>query len=112
MIEPKNKTIKRVLATVDSETDPFKIGRYPKPFIWGFYDGSIYEEFNNVRALLDFFEKQFTEKDIQYRVYAHNGGKFDYHFMLEHLEADTDVMIINGRLSKFNIGPTEFRDSL
>ncbi|MES9855949.1 MAG: DNA polymerase [Sedimenticola sp.] len=110
-VEPKNKTIKRVLATIDSETDPFKIGRYPKPFIWGFYDGSVYEEFNNVRALLDFFEKQFTEKDIQYRVYAHNGGKFDYHFMLEHLEADTDVMIINGRLSKFNIGPTEFRDS-
>ena len=31
--------------------------------------------------------------------------------MLDHLEEDTEVMLINGRLSKFIIGATEFRDS-
>lgn len=97
-------------AVIDSETDPFKKGRIPKPFLWGFYDGDIYEEFETVTDLLTYLEKQ-AEKEIYYRIYAHNGGKFDYHFMLDYLEPESSVMIINGRLSKFNIGPTEYRDS-
>lgn len=98
---------KRKLAVIDCETDPFKKGRFPKPFLWGFYDGSTYEEFKTKNQMLDFFQT-YPEP---LRVYAHNGGKFDYHFMLEDLEADTQIMIINGRLSKFIIGNVEYRDS-
>ena len=44
--------------------------------------------------------------------YAHNGGKFDYHFLLDYLEPHTPIMLIHGRLAKFRIGRAEFRDSM
>lgn len=44
--------------------------------------------------------------------YAHNGGKFDYHFFRDDINSDENVLIINGRLSKFKVGGHEFRDSL
>lgn len=103
----QEKPVKRKLGVIDAETDPFKIGRFPRPFIWGFYDGETYEEFATKKEMLAFFE-QYAEPLC---IYAHNGGKFDYHFLLEDLEADTDIMIINGRLSKFKIGNVEYRDS-
>jgi hypothetical protein len=96
---------RRKIATVDCETDPFEIGVFPKPFIWGFYDGEEYLEFENATEMLQ------TISNRKIIVYAHNGGKFDYHFMLEHLEAFSDIMIINGRLARFKIGNCEFRDS-
>ena len=52
----------------DSETDPFKAGRVPKPFIWGCYNGSEYHTFTDTDAMVDFF----AEKEVI--VYAHNGG--------------------------------------
>lgn len=104
---PDNKPVKRKLAVIDAETDPFKKGRFPEPFIWGFYDGETYEEFSTQKEMLDYIE----EYPEPLRIYAHNGGKFDYHFLLEYLEADTKIMIINGRLSKFKIGNAEYRDS-
>ncbi len=45
------------------------------------------------------------------RVYAHNGGKFDWHYIVPHLEPFSDLMVIAGRLAKFRIGEAEFRDS-
>jgi len=95
----------RKIAVIDSETDPFKRDRVPKPFVWGFYDGSIYKEFEQVEDLIIYcYDKRLI-------VYAHNGGKFDYHFMLNFIEPFTDIMIINGRISSFKIGECEFRDS-
>lgn len=44
-------------------------------------------------------------------VYAHNGGKFDWHFLLDELTPWQPLMVINGRLAKFTIGKAEFRDS-
>lgn len=96
----------REIAVIDSETDPFKKGRVPEPFIWGFYDGLEYKEFKLVLDLIDYLK---TRRII---VYAHNGGKFDYHFMLDYLSEFDDIMIINGRISKFKIGLCEFRDSM
>ena len=93
------------IAVIDSETDPFKKGRVPAPFIWGFYDGNNYEVFYNEIDLIAFLE------DKPIIVYAHNGGKFDYHFLLDFIEPFTKVKIINGRISKFKIGKCEFRDS-
>ena len=37
---------RRIVAVADSETDPFKHGRFPTPFIWGLYDGTHYYEFD------------------------------------------------------------------
>ncbi len=64
-----------------------------------------YYEFETVLEVVEFL------RDKEYIVFAHNGGKFDYHFMLEFIEPFDPVMIINGRLAKFHIGICEFRDS-
>lgn len=97
----------RPFATLDCETDPFKVGRIPKPFVWGFYDGKIFSHYTHdtLGILLD---RIINDKMI---VYAHNGGRFDYHFFLERMESFDSVKIINGRLAQFFIGNAEFRDS-
>lgn len=90
---------------IDAETDPFKFGRVPKPFLWGAYDGNEYETFKTGKELVEFF----YDKPVV--IYAHNGGKFDYHFLTEYLEPDENIKIINGRLASFRIGSAEYRDS-
>ena len=94
--------------TADCETDPFKAGRMPEPFIWGAYCLAldIYEEFATFSELLEFLDAR--GKVI---VYAHNGGKFDWHFGLDHIPAFEPIMIIAGRIARFKIGGVEFRDS-
>lgn len=98
---------KRKLAVIDAETDPFKRGRMPEPFIWGFYDGTEPIYFDRTKDLVDFLMPQ------RLLVYAHNGGKFDYHLdgFLNPLEEGDKLQIINGRLAKFWLGECEFRDS-
>lgn len=97
---------RRKIAVGDCETDPFKVGRVPKPFIWGYFNGEDYEEFETAK---EFIEYVYHKKEI---IYFHNGGKFDYFYMLEELEPFSDITIINGRMSKFKIGECEFRDSI
>jgi len=89
----------------DCETDPFEKGRVPVPFLWGVYDGSNYEEFTETAKFIEYISA------IECIVYAHNGGKFDWHFITDFIEYGTDLMIINGRLASFVIGEAEFRDS-
>lgn len=98
----------RPFAVLDSETDPFLKGRIPEPFLWGFYDGSIFRYYTHdtVHSMIEYISEQ---KII---VYAHNGGKFDYHFLLPYMEPFDQVKIISGRLSQFFIGKAEFRDSI
>ncbi len=96
---------KKEFWAVDSETDPFRAGRIPRPFIWGAYNGSEYHEFRTVPELLEFL----TARDCI--AYAHNGGRFDWHYLLEYVEPFTACMVIAGRLAKFKIGECEFRDS-
>tara|TARA_R110000737_G_C14623309_1_gene493998 strand:+ start:7352 stop:8941 length:1590 start_codon:yes stop_codon:yes gene_type:complete len=91
----------------DSETDPFDGITIPKPFIWGLYNGCDYYEFNSTDDFMAFVLK--LDNAI---IYAHNGGKFDWHFILDYLESRSDLLIIAGRLSKFKIGNVEFRDSI
>jgi len=95
----------RLWAVCDSETDPFVFGRVPKPFIWGFFDGENYEEFSDTEDFVRFI----YDKDIV--IYAHNGGKFDWHFLLDWLNPGDDIMFINGRISQAKIGQCELRDS-
>lgn len=95
----------RAIAVIDAETDPFRKGRIPKPFIWGFYNGSMYREFTDTAKLGEFLSEQDAI------VYAHNGGKFDFHYLLPMLSAYDDIKIINGRIASCNIGIAELRDS-
>lgn len=96
---------RRPIITIDCETDPFKRGRVPMPFLWGLYDGERYRDFPDARALMRYLE---TQDAI---IYAHNGGKFDYGYLYQFLEPYTEALIISGRLARFTIGNCEFRDS-
>lgn len=94
--------------TIDCETDPFKEGRIPAPFIWGVYDGQTedYEEFATAAEVVAHLS-QFDGT-----VYAHNGGKFDYHYMRDHINSDDPLMVIAGRLAQFKIADATYRDSM
>jgi len=97
----------RPFAVIDSETDPFLKGRIPAPFVWGYYDGYEFRHYTHdtIHSMLEWIAEQ---KII---IYAHNGGKFDYHFLLPYLEPYDQIKIINGRIAQFFIGKAEFRDS-
>lgn len=99
----------RKYATADCETDPFKFGRVPKPFIWGFYDPINREGFQYFYDTNEFIEFISEYDGI---IYMHNGGKFDIHFLLGGLVEQDNIMIINGRIAKIKIGKCELRDSL
>lgn len=100
--------------TFDSETDPFSVERnrrneVPRMFTCGamHYPSEEYVEFKTPKEVADFFCDKNT------LVYAHNGGKFeDYHQLREFINSDEEILVIGGRLSKFRIGNTEFRDSM
>jgi hypothetical protein len=94
-------------AVIDAETDPFKKGRIPQPFIWGFYDGIEYHEFATLGELLAHIA---TLGKVL--IYAHNGGRFDYHYLRDDFEDDSPVMVIAGRIAEFKIGDATFRDSM
>jgi len=99
----------REIWVADSETDPFDYDIIPKPFIWGLYNGkgdAGYFEFTDTNDFVDFVSKQ------NIILYAHNGGKFDWHFISHRFEPLTPILVIAGRLSRFTIGSCEFRDSI
>lgn len=96
---------KRAIATIDCETDPFQYKRLPKPFLWGYYDGEEYLEFTKTNDLCDFISQ------ANRIIYAHNGGKFDFHFLIDKLRTFKPMLVINGRIVKTEIGNSELRDS-
>ena len=104
----KSKSKAKRFLTIDAETDPFKEGRIPQPFIWGCYDGldNDYQTFDCAADMVEFL------RDKSVLVYAHNGGKFDFHYLRNHINADQPIMVISGRLASFKIGEAEFRDSM
>lgn len=105
----KKQTPPRGLAVIDFETDPFKHGRIPEPFVAGFYESGQYREFwgdDCVQQLVDYL---LHDRPDPLLIYAHNGGKFDFFFMLQHLE--NPLKVINGRITSSHLGPHELRDS-
>lgn len=76
------------VAVIDFETDPFDgPGNAVEPFAAGFYDGITYHDFwgnDCVGQLLAYIQSLETKHII----YAHNGGKFDFMFLLDYLEKD------------------------
>lgn len=100
---------KHNIAVLDFETDPFKFGRIPQPFCVEFLtqDGEIFEAWgdNCVEKLIDYLDN--LEKD--YFIFAHNGGKFDFHFLHEYL--DNPIKIINARIVSAKLFGHTLRDS-
>lgn len=94
----------RKIATCDCETDPFLHGRIGKPFVWGYYDGTDYLVFNSTEEFVAFAK---TKRVV---LYAHNGGKFDFMYLLSHA-GDTKAQIINGRIISMMLGEAELVDS-
>lgn len=95
------------VAACDCETDPFLRMRTPKPFLWGYYDDKQYLEFERTEDFVEFIKtKRIT-------LYAHNGGKFDFIFLLPYIEIGKPikVQIISGRIVSVRIGLCELRDS-
>ena len=95
----------RKFGTADCETDPFLFGRVPEPLIWGFYDEEGFKYFYDTKEFLEYI------REYDGIIYMHNGGKFDFYFLLDDLDPQETIMIINGRIAKMKIGKCEVRDS-
>ena len=102
----KTRNKARPFFTLDCETDPFKRGRVPVPFVWCLYTGEQYIVDWGVHPtkIIEFI------RETECVVYAHNGGKFDYHYLTQDFTPGK-VAIVNGRLASFWIGNAELRDS-
>lgn len=121
--EPKFK-----IAVADCEADPSIADRRPHPFVWGFEAVDIpftyqwadtYEKRGRKSVIksreqigkesVELFIDYLYSLNDRYCIYMHNGGKYDFMFLLPYLS--DDAMIINGRIVKANIGPHQIRDS-
>lgn len=96
------------ITTCDCETDPFLHNRNPMPFLWGFYDGLDFITFDTTEE----FVAHVRDKEII--IYAHNGGKFDFMYLLPYLVHDgvqVKAQIINGRIVSMPLGRATLIDS-
>jgi hypothetical protein len=100
--------VKRRLAVLDLETDPFEHGRIPSAFLAGLYDGEKFVYFwgDDCIAQIAAYILSYEEPLI---IYAHNGGKFDFFYLLEYLHSE--LRIVNSRIIQARIGEHELRDS-
>ena len=108
--KPGRKKHARKIGTVDFETDPFLAGRYPEPFVGCLYFGP--DEFYVVWG--DNPQKEIARllrDQPPCDVYAHNGGKFDFHFLLPYVDK-AEAKIIHGRLALLNCGNAKLIDSM
>jgi|SRR5579864_505067 len=114
---PRKKT-EKLIYTLDAETDPFLYGREPMPFAWGLsrpFAGS-----NKHLMFHHTWGKNCTLEMVEYLqqqdagiVYAHNGGRFDIFYLLEHIgkiKRITNNRIVSCYMQCHN-GWHEIRDS-
>lgn len=105
---------RKKIAVVDTETWGFKAGRVPVPFALGFWiEDGTYWEFWGLDCVTQFFA-WLSERSLEgeeYLIYAHNGGKFDFHFFMEYLSAGQQPLIIDRRITRVIFQGQEFRDS-
>lgn len=98
------------VAVIDFETDPFEFGADIQPFVAGFFDGTEYRDFWGDDCQTKLVEFLHTLKTPHY-IYAHNGGKFDFMFLLRGGFLDNPLKIINGRIVSVKLGIHTLRDS-
>ena len=95
---------------LDFETDPFKYGRVPRPFA-----GCVYFSATDYAVL---WNSKTCAADVaaylaelpKCTLWAHNGGKFDFHYLLEFADPG-HIEIRAGRITKMRIGRVTLRDS-
>lgn len=75
----KPKTLK--FAVFDIETY-----KWINPYAVGFYDGETYTEFKGKKCIIDFLKNVIRKKYRAYTIFAHNGGRFDFNFLMEVLK--------------------------
>lgn len=112
--ERKRETAKRQIAILDMETDPFddKLKASIMPFLAVLYS----DEFEPI-VIWDEDNARFRQRVVdaiealpgRYTVYAHNGGKFDFLFLVSKLRGD--VKFKGRSLMAAKIGNHELRDS-
>jgi hypothetical protein len=103
---------KPIIATFDAETDPFDGQSLIEPFCFGCAwinpenGQKKYIEFWGDDCVLNFVG--WLETMPPMILYAHNGGKFDFMFMLDHI---SKPFLIGSRIVKAKIHHHEIRDS-
>lgn len=97
------------VGSLDFETDPFKFDRVPFPFAGCVYFGPTdYQTFWGKKT--PYLTAEYLRELPKCKLYVHNGGKFDFHWLLEFAEPGT-VIIRNGRIVRFKIGRVTLEDS-
>lgn len=100
------------LATADAETDPFKEGRVPSPFAWGFSSRELgTSTFWGNKATQEFLEYVASIKE-PHRIHVHNGGRFDFYFLMSEIFKAGAVRMIGSRIAEWKFGQHIFRDSI
>ena len=101
---PRRKVNGYRTAAFDAETDPFKAGRQPRPFAAAFAadDGTFIETWGD--DCIDDIMARIAELPDQYLIFVHNGARFDFQFLWDHVEEP--VTIIGGKLIEFSQGVT------
>lgn len=100
--------MKKKIAVIDTETDPFLYGRVPIPFCAEFHCEKFTKQFwgnDCIEQLVNYIE---TVQD-EYLIYAHNGGKFDFIFISKYI--DNPIRIINSRIVSAKLFHHTIRDS-
>lgn len=96
------------IAVLDLETDPFEYGKMIYPFAAGFYDGSTFTSYWGDDCL-DRMCAWLLSIPNRYVIYAHNGGRFDFFYMLKYIH--DQLRIVNSRIIQAKFGEHELRDS-
>jgi hypothetical protein len=96
------------IAVIDLETDPFEYNKMVHPFAAGFYDGKTFTSFWGDDCVARVVKMILALPD-KYVIYAHNGGRFDFFYFIEYLQAA--LRIVNNRIIQAYIGTQELRDS-
>lgn len=110
MKKKTNRKNEKRVGVLDFETDPFQHARIPRPFVCGIYFG----ESDKTVIWGDGCEYHVAEylKELPpCTLYAHNGGKFDFHFLLKYANTDKKISVVNGRVAYFYIGDVKLIDS-
>ncbi len=99
------------LATFDIETTPFQYGVEPVPFLAVIYTLDFTKTFwgdDCLEQCCKFIYRSMTG----YSIYAHNGGKFDYNFLMRKGYLTNPLSVIGGRIAQAKIGSNTVLDSL
>lgn len=110
---PRGENADDPIGTFDFETDPFLIGRIPFPFAACiFFAREDYGVLWKSDSNQDFIARvmRALRRLPKCTLYAHNGGRFDFHYLLESAEPQI-LQVRNGRVTKMRIGKVTLKDS-